>query len=42
MTTGAEGVVVTNSGQVVPSYEVESSFEPFHGLHDDRTGGDRG
>jgi hypothetical protein len=26
----------------VPSYEVESLFEPFHRLHDDRTGGDRG
>jgi hypothetical protein len=35
-------VVVTNGGPVVPSYEVESLFEPFHRLHDDRTGGDRG
>jgi K+-sensing histidine kinase KdpD len=34
-------VVVSNSGPVAPSYEVESLFEPFRRLHDDRTGGDR-
>ena len=42
MTTGPEGLVVTNSGPVVPSYEVESLFEPFRRLQEERTTGSRG
>ncbi len=42
LTTGPEGLVVTNSGPVVPSYEVESIFEPFRRLQEERTTGNRG
>ena len=42
VTTGPEGLVVTNSGPVVPSYEVESLFEPFHRLQEVRATGSRG
>jgi signal transduction histidine kinase len=42
VTTGPEGLVVTNSGPVVPSYEVESLFEPFRRLQEERTTGTRG
>jgi len=42
VTTGPEGLVVTNSGPVVPSYEVESLFEPFRRLQEERTTGGRG
>jgi len=42
VTTGPEGLVVTNSGPVVPSYEVESLFEPFRRLQEERTTGSRG
>ena len=42
VTTGSEGLVVTNSGPVVPSYEVESLFEPFRRLQEVRTTVSRG
>jgi signal transduction histidine kinase len=42
VTTGPEGLVVANSGPVVPSYEVHSLFEPFHRLDNERTRSDRG
>jgi signal transduction histidine kinase len=42
VTTGSEGLVVTNSGPIVPSYEVESLFEPFRRLEEERTTGSRG
>jgi signal transduction histidine kinase len=42
VTTGPEGLVVTNSGPIVPSYEVESLFEPFRRLQEERTTGSRG
>jgi len=42
VTTGPEGLVVTNSGPIVPSYEVESLFEPFRRLEEERTTGSRG
>jgi signal transduction histidine kinase len=35
-------LVVTNTGPVVPPYEVESPFQPFRRLHAERTGSDRG
>jgi signal transduction histidine kinase len=34
-------LVVANSGPVVPPYDVETIFEPFHRLRGDRTGSDR-
>jgi signal transduction histidine kinase len=42
VTTGPEGFVVTNSGPIVPSYDVESLFEPFRRLQEERTTGSRG
>ena len=39
--TGRE-LVVTNTGPVVPPYEVEALFEPFRRLNAQRTGSDRG
>ncbi|NYV75177.1 HAMP domain-containing sensor histidine kinase [Streptomyces sp. UH6] len=46
VTTGAEqGVavlVVTNTGPVVPAYEIDNLFEPFRRLRTERTGSDKG
>ncbi|WP_433469255.1 sensor histidine kinase [Spirillospora sp. CA-128828] len=44
-TRGRDGwaeVVVTNTGPVVPAYEVETIFEPFRRLGNDRVRSDRG
>jgi signal transduction histidine kinase len=35
-------LVVTNTGPVVPAYEVDNMFEPFRRLRTERTGSDRG
>ncbi|MEC3997613.1 HAMP domain-containing sensor histidine kinase [Actinacidiphila sp. DG2A-62] len=44
--TAAEGgralLVVTNTGPVVPAYEVDNLFEPFRRLRTERTGSDKG
>ncbi|TDC95325.1 HAMP domain-containing sensor histidine kinase [Actinomadura sp. 7K507] len=39
---GRAEVVVTNTGPVVPGYEVETIFEPFRRLGNDRVRSDRG
>ncbi|TDC56054.1 HAMP domain-containing histidine kinase [Actinomadura sp. KC345] len=39
---GRAEVVVTNTGPVVPAYEVETIFEPFRRLGNDRVRSDRG
>jgi signal transduction histidine kinase len=44
-TRGRDGwaeVVVTNTGPVIPAYEVETIFEPFRRLGNDRVRSDRG
>ncbi|WP_109029884.1 sensor histidine kinase [Streptomyces rubrogriseus] len=44
--TGVENgqavLVVTNTGPVVPAYEVDNLFEPFRRLRTERTGSDKG
>ncbi|MEU6484164.1 ATP-binding protein [Streptomyces sp. NPDC046887] len=42
--TGPQGavLVVTNTGPVVPAYEVDNLFEPFRRLRQERTGSDKG
>jgi signal transduction histidine kinase len=46
VTTGVEGgqalLVVTNTGPVVPAYEIDNLFEPFRRLRTERTGSDKG
>ncbi|HEX2498603.1 MAG TPA: ATP-binding protein [Actinomycetes bacterium] len=42
VTTGANGLVVGNTGPVVPGYEVDSLFEPFRRLPPQRAGEQRG
>ncbi|MET7812118.1 HAMP domain-containing sensor histidine kinase [Streptomyces sp. NPDC005395] len=46
VTTAVEGgqavLVVTNTGPVVPAYEVDNLFEPFRRLRSERTGSDKG
>ncbi|AXL91417.1 two-component sensor histidine kinase [Streptomyces sp. CB09001] len=46
VTTGVESgqavLVVTNTGPVVPAYEVDNLFEPFRRLRTERTGSDKG
>ncbi|MEU4981851.1 HAMP domain-containing sensor histidine kinase [Streptomyces sp. NPDC021969] len=46
VTTALEGgqavLVVTNTGPVVPAYEVDNLFEPFRRLRTERTGSDKG
>ncbi|REK90996.1 sensor histidine kinase [Streptomyces inhibens] len=39
---GCAVLVVTNTGPVVPAYEVENLFEPFRRLRTERTGSDKG
>lgn len=40
--TGCAVLVVSNTGPVVPAYEVENIFEPFRRLRTERTGSDKG
>lgn len=35
-------MVVTNTGPVVPAYEIDNLFEPFRRLRTERTGSDKG
>ncbi|MDJ0341547.1 HAMP domain-containing sensor histidine kinase [Streptomyces sp. H10-C2] len=46
VTTGTEAgqalLIVTNTGPVVPAYEVDNLFEPFRRLRTERTGSDKG
>ncbi|MGK5629876.1 sensor histidine kinase [Streptomyces sp. URMC 123] len=46
VTTATEGdqalLVVSNTGPVVPAYEVDAIFEPFRRLRTERTGSDKG
>jgi signal transduction histidine kinase len=46
VSTGVEGgqalLVVSNSGPVVPAYEIDNLFEPFRRLRTERTGSDKG
>jgi signal transduction histidine kinase len=42
VTTGANGLVVGNTGPAVPGYEVDSLFEPFRRLPPRRAGEQRG
>ncbi|MEW2296903.1 HAMP domain-containing sensor histidine kinase [Streptomyces sp. NPDC006743] len=39
---GQAVLVVTNTGPVVPAYEVDNIFEPFRRLRTERTGSDKG
>nr|WP_260693890.1 HAMP domain-containing sensor histidine kinase [Streptomyces sp. BHT-5-2] len=39
---GSAVLVVSNTGPVVPAYEVENLFEPFRRLRTERTGSDKG
>ncbi|MBC9730048.1 HAMP domain-containing sensor histidine kinase [Streptomyces sp. TRM68367] len=39
---GQAVLVVTNTGPVVPAYEIDNLFEPFRRLRTDRTGSDKG
>ncbi|MGV9567671.1 sensor histidine kinase [Streptomyces sp. NPDC003480] len=39
---GQAVLVVTNTGPVVPAYEIDSLFEPFTRLRTERTGSDKG
>ncbi|MFD3333947.1 sensor histidine kinase [Streptomyces sp. NPDC058700] len=44
-TEAADGqavLVVTNTGPVVPAYEIDNLFEPFRRLRQERTGSDKG
>lgn len=40
--SGCAVLVVTNTGPMVPAYEVENLFEPFRRLRTERTGSDKG
>ncbi|WP_217165848.1 HAMP domain-containing sensor histidine kinase [Streptomyces sp. AC512_CC834] len=40
--SGQAVLVVTNTGPVVPAYEVDNLFEPFRRLRTERTGSDKG
>jgi signal transduction histidine kinase len=40
--TGHALLVVSNTGPVVPAYEIDNLFEPFRRLRSERTGSDRG
>jgi signal transduction histidine kinase len=46
VTTGTEAahvlLVVSNTGPVVPAYEIDNLFEPFRRLRSERTGSDKG
>lgn len=35
-------LVVSNTGPVVPAYEIDNLFEPFRRLRTERTGSDKG
>ncbi|MDG4859212.1 ATP-binding protein [Streptomyces sp. T-3] len=39
---GQAVLVVSNTGPVVPAYEIDNLFEPFRRLRQDRTGSDKG
>ncbi|SDL74089.1 sensor histidine kinase [Streptomyces wuyuanensis] len=39
---GQAVLVVTNTGPVVPAYEIDNLFEPFRRLRQERTGSDKG
>ncbi|QES08874.1 HAMP domain-containing protein [Streptomyces venezuelae] len=39
---GQAVLVVSNTGPVVPAYEIDNIFEPFRRLRQDRTGSDKG
>ncbi|KPC68085.1 histidine kinase, partial [Streptomyces sp. NRRL F-6602] len=39
---GQAVLVVTNTGPVVPAYEIDQLFEPFRRLRTERTGSDKG
>lgn len=39
---GGASLVVSNTGPVVPAYELENIFEPFRRLRSERTGSDKG
>jgi signal transduction histidine kinase len=39
---GHAELMVTNTGPVVPAYEIDNMFEPFRRLRTERTGSDRG
>jgi signal transduction histidine kinase len=39
---GQAVLVVSNTGPVVPAYEIDNLFEPFRRLRTERTGSDRG
>ncbi|GGZ35345.1 sensor protein CutS [Streptomyces inusitatus] len=39
---GQAVLVVSNTGPVVPAYEIDSLWEPFRRLREDRTGSDKG
>ncbi|MFF1700177.1 sensor histidine kinase [Streptomyces sp. NPDC058257] len=39
---GQAVIVVTNTGPVVPAYEIDNLFEPFRRLRTERTGSDKG
>jgi signal transduction histidine kinase len=41
-TDAGRELIVTNTGPVVPPYEIEALFEPFRRLDAQRTGSDRG
>ncbi|MFD5452416.1 MULTISPECIES: sensor histidine kinase [unclassified Streptomyces] len=40
--SGQAVLVVTNTGPVVPAYEIDNLFEPFRRLRTERTGSDKG
>ncbi|MEV5518055.1 HAMP domain-containing sensor histidine kinase [Streptomyces flaveolus] len=42
MENGQAVLVVTNTGPVVPAYEIDNLFEPFRRLRTERTGSDKG
>ncbi|MET9255238.1 HAMP domain-containing sensor histidine kinase [Streptomyces sp. NPDC003717] len=42
LTGGQAVLVVTNTGPVVPAYEIDNLFEPFRRLRTERTGSDKG
>ncbi|WP_415949211.1 sensor histidine kinase [Streptomyces sp. KLOTTS4A1] len=42
LTEGQAVLVVSNTGPVVPAYEVDNLFEPFRRLRTERTGSDKG
>lgn len=40
--SGQAVLVVSNTGPVVPAYEIDNLFEPFRRLRTERTGSDKG